>query len=252
MQNCKKKSLNCEIHIFIFLYCGGNTVWYHRMDVNGNQNCLVTSILQNSFFIVPQKKQSHITLERHEWVWVSNRQQCLKNKLGGQSHWAPSIACSLLLLVTRWHPSYIETVKTHHPLQILPHLTPRLWWKWHPKEDLWALLKLHDMLIFWYAFNMPPLLLLNPLLQHIIIFPHLIKKQIIFTGLSLDMSVPACLKLGCRVFKSVSSDRQVWTCLWQVWGWDIQSVRTVSYLCVILWLNWAHDVLDTSYESCYC
>ncbi len=112
MQNCKKKSSNCEIHIFIFLYCGGNTVWYHRMDVNGNQNCLVTSILQNSFFIVPQKKQSHITLERHEWVWVSNRRQCLKNKLGGQSHWAPSIACSLLLLVTRWHPSYIETVKT--------------------------------------------------------------------------------------------------------------------------------------------
>ncbi len=35
------------------------------MEVSGNQNCLVNSILQNIIFCVPQNKEWHLVLEQH-------------------------------------------------------------------------------------------------------------------------------------------------------------------------------------------
>ncbi len=37
-----------------------NVCFVHTMQVNGNQNYLVTNILQNIFFCVPQKKESEV------------------------------------------------------------------------------------------------------------------------------------------------------------------------------------------------
>jgi len=76
-------------------------------------------------------------------------------------HGAPFIACSLPLLVSRWQPSYIKTVKSLAPCRfglIWPHVCAG---NGIQKNDLWALPKLHDMLIFWYGFNVQPQLLLN-------------------------------------------------------------------------------------------
>ncbi len=36
------------------------------MGVNGTQNCLVTNILQNTLFGVPEKKDTHTGLELNE------------------------------------------------------------------------------------------------------------------------------------------------------------------------------------------
>ncbi len=41
-------------------------VFLVHMEVKGKQNSLVTNILQNILFYVPQKKESHTSLERHE------------------------------------------------------------------------------------------------------------------------------------------------------------------------------------------
>ncbi len=38
----------------------------HIMEVNSNQSCLATNILQNIFFYVPQKKEIHKGLEQNE------------------------------------------------------------------------------------------------------------------------------------------------------------------------------------------
>lgn len=42
------------------------TFYFLTMEVNGNQNGLVTNILQKTVFCVPQRKVSHESLEQHD------------------------------------------------------------------------------------------------------------------------------------------------------------------------------------------
>ncbi len=46
----------------------------HTMDVNDNQNCLVTNILQNIFFCILQKKESHTRNSMRVSKWWQNFQ----------------------------------------------------------------------------------------------------------------------------------------------------------------------------------
>lgn len=45
------------------------SVFVHTMEDNGNQNGLITNILQNIFFCILQKKLSHIDLELRKDKW---------------------------------------------------------------------------------------------------------------------------------------------------------------------------------------
>ncbi len=42
----------------------------HTMDSMATVSCLVTNILQNIFFCVWEKKETHTGLEQHDGVWM--------------------------------------------------------------------------------------------------------------------------------------------------------------------------------------